>query len=135
MKNLLVMISISLALIMLCMAAYGTQNVGGDFGRLWLQQHGVTFSTASVNNSLWNWGSAPEGYTILNGKLYPNTYGPSWYYPDFLSSSTPIVINRTSTNNTNYISPDLMYEDPWVLAQLTGQPVVVVNNPSPGTLA
>ncbi len=119
-----------LVLIALSGSAYNAQNFGGDFGRSWLQQHGAMPSTANANNSLWNWGSAPKGYTVSNGNLYSTVYGPEWYYPDFMTNSTPIVINGTSVNNANYISPNFMYEDPWILAQITGQPVIVINNPT-----
>lgn len=123
-----------LALVVLVAAAYDAQYVGGNFGRTWLIQHGEMPSAANANNSLWNWGGAPKGYTVLNGSPYPAIYGPAWYYPAFPTNSTPIVINSSAANYANYISPDLMspnfmYEDPWILAQTTGRPVVIVNNP------
>lgn len=123
-----------LALIVLVAADYDVQYVGGDFGRTWLLQHGGMPSAANTNNSLWNWGGMPKGYAILNGNPYPAIYGPAWYYPDFLTNSTPIVINSSAANNANYISSDLLppnfiYEDPWILAQTTGRPVVIANSP------
>jgi hypothetical protein len=100
-------------------AALASQNVGEDFGKSWLQQHGTQPNATQNTTSLWSWGNAPKGYTIYNGKPIPPGSGPQWYYPNLITNSTPIVTNSTSLNS--------MYEDPWVLAEFTGQPVMTVN--------
>lgn len=51
-----------------------TQDVGGDFGKLWIEQHGAQPFNTGSKNSLWNWGSAPQGYMAINGKLYLSDY-------------------------------------------------------------
>jgi len=117
----------------LCLGAAQMQNVGGEFGRSWLTQHGNKFVSADTNNSndLWNWGGKPRGYDVYNGQLYPMLALPEYYYPLFMSNTTPILINATpSINNRNmlpvdFMSPELM-GDPWFLAQVTGQPVMVI---------
>lgn len=114
------------------------KKVGGDFGRSWLNQNGTAFVT-ETKNSLWNWGSMPKGYTIVNGTAYPPGYGIQWYYPSFMTSSTPLIINRTAIsrntyNPPEYISPEFMYESPWILAQLTGRPVATISAPPSGYL-
>lgn len=101
------------------LAALASQNVGGDFGKSWLQVHG-TLSNATENKpSLWNWGSAPKGYTMYNGMPIPPGSGPQWYYPSLVTNNTPIVTNSTNLNS--------IYEDPWILAQFTGRPVMTIN--------
>jgi len=121
-------------LIMVCkQGALGFQDVGEDFGTSWLEQHGSRpFSTIETHNNLWSWGSSPKGFKVYNGALYPPGYGPQWYYPNFWAGSDPIVINNTMV--ANYISPNLqtsnsVYGDPWLLAQLSGRPVAMLNIP------
>jgi len=83
------------------------QNVGGDFGKSWLEQHGTKpVSIVEAQNNLWNWGSTPKGYTIYNNTLYPPGYGPKWFYPAILTSSAPVVVNSTEANN--YLSQSLL---------------------------
>ncbi|VVB66968.1 Uncharacterised protein [uncultured archaeon] len=123
-------------LIMVCkQGALGFQDVGADFGTSWLEQYGSRpASTTDTQNNLWSWGSIPKGYSIYNGVLYPPGYLPQWYYPSYWASSDPIVINNTKGANYR-ISPSLaasnsVYEDPWMLAQLSGRPVAMINIPT-----
>lgn len=107
-------------------------NVGGDFGRSWLDQHGDKSVVSQGKAGLWDWGGAPKGYQLIGGKLYPagSDTTPQWYYPYFMTNATPIVINKsTLLTDKNYIpldflSPDFV-NDPWVLAQISGRPVLV----------
>ncbi len=122
------------SLIMACtQAAWGYQDVGEDFGTAWLEEHGSQpVSVLEAQNSLWDWGNVPKGYKILNGTLYPPGYGPTVYYPTLMAALDPIVLNNTMV--ANYISPNLQtstpyYQDPWLLAQLSGRPVVTLNMP------
>ncbi len=126
------------SLIMVCMqTVHGFQDVGEDFGTSWLEQHGSKPGSAiESQQGLWNWGATPKGYLALDGTLYPPGYWPQYYYPSFWTSADPIVINNTKM--ANYISPNLltsnsMYEDPWLVSQLSGRPVAVINIPR-GTL-
>jgi hypothetical protein len=137
MKSSLIAI-VCVSLILVCMqTAYGFQDVGEDFGTSWLEQHGSKPGSAiETQQSLWNWGATPKGYLLLNGTLYPPGFWPQYYYPSFPIGADPIVINNTKT--ANYVSPSLLtsnsgYEDPWLLSQLSGRPVSVVNIPR-GTL-
>jgi hypothetical protein len=133
MKTYMVLIALlSLAIIGTTLAS-DFQNVGKDFGRSWLQQNGTIF-VKEDKTSLWNWGNLPKGYTYVNETLYPPGYGIEWYYPDFMISSTPIMINRTAINGNFYIpqdfiSPPFINENPWLLAQLTGRPVATFSSP------
>ncbi|MGA9098593.1 MAG: hypothetical protein WB392_06635 [Methanotrichaceae archaeon] len=127
-----------LATISIGAAISDAHNVGGNFGKLWLEQHGAPPSSNGSKNSLWDWGSAPHGYETVDGKLYPSGYMDQWYYPDFMTNSTPILVNITAPNSGNYsssdsTSSDAINEDPWVLAQTTGRPVRVFSLPQ-GTL-
>ncbi len=76
----------------------------------------------------------PQGYKIIGDKLYPSGYIDQWYLPAFIANSTPILINITAANSGNNLpSADLIQEDPWILAQITGRPVRVFSSPK-GTL-
>jgi len=113
--------------------AYGAQDVGGDFGTSWLEQHGTQFSPATgTQTSLWNWGTAPKGYTISDGQIIPPGYGTQWYYPNLLANSTPITLNSTnavsSTPVPNFQSS--ISEGDWLQAQLTGRPIAVASIPN-----
>jgi hypothetical protein len=123
----------SLAIIILSTAC-GVQDVGGDFGRSWLSQHGMQpFSATESHNGLWDFGDPPKGYTISNGILIPPGSGTQWYYPGIVANSTPIIINNTSEASNNYPVPNLelsIPEDAWLLSQLTGRPIAIVNTPS-----
>ncbi len=114
------------------------KNVGEDFGKSWLTQNSNKFAASTSNGSkdLWQWGGEPLGYEVSNGEIYPKIAPTEWYYPMFLSNSTPILINGTSLLlNPNYVPPEFVLNgfvnDPWYLAQLSERPVVVTY-PVPG---
>ena len=113
--------------------AYCYQDVGGEFGMSWLQQHGVQFSsTSAAQNNLWNWGSAPKGFALFDGKIIPPGYGTQWYYPGTQANSTPIIINSTATAGSNLLVPNFqssISEDAWLESQLIGRPVAIANTP------
>jgi hypothetical protein len=54
------------------------QSLGGDFGRnviSTLKANGTQAAAANNgNNSLWNWGNAPKGSLIQNGKLVADPF-------------------------------------------------------------
>ncbi len=129
---------VCVSLIMVCMqTAHSFQDVGEDFGTSWLEQHGSKPGSATeTQQGLWNWGTTPKGYLFLNGTLYPPGFWPQYFYPSFPTGTDPIIINNTRV--ANYASPNLLasnsrYEDPWLVSQLSGRPVTVVNQPR-GTL-
>jgi len=132
MKALLVAV-ICLCISLICIPlSYGFQSVGEDFGTSWLEKYGTKpISTMEIANGLWNWGAAPKGFGLHNGILYPPGTEPQWYYPTSYSDYTPIILNRTDLS----INPSLnsLNVDPWLLAQLSGRPVVLVKEPK-GTL-
>jgi hypothetical protein len=76
-----------IALLIACLLAAGGfaqstshfQSVGGDYGRnvissLNASKSQATAASNSNNNSLWNWGTAPRGSMIQNGKLVADPY-------------------------------------------------------------
>ena len=104
-------------------------NVGGEFGKSWLNSFGNKNVVQERNGSLWTWGSVPKGQMVINGTLEP--IGTSaWYYPFFPESSTPIILNATypiidaSPFPSSDFSTNYSLEDPWFVAQITGHPVV-----------
>jgi len=112
--------------------SYGFQSVGEDFGTSWLENYATKpMSTMEIANNLWSWGNAPKGYALHNGTLYPPGTEPQWYYPSSYSDFSPIIINRTVSDK--FPSQNNLNIDPWLLAQLSGRPVSVVNEPK-GTL-
>ena len=104
------------------------QNVGEDFGSTWLDNYGTQpISIQDTSNNLWNWGNAPKGYELINGTVYPPGTAPQWYYPTSFTDYTPIIINKTESSLFKGTSS---YEaDPWLLAQLSGRPVALINEP------
>lgn len=115
----------------LCLAT--TQDIGGNFGKSWLTQYSNKFVSGNDNyaNNLWNWGGKPHGYEVFNGKLYPLLAPTDWYYPAFMSNTTPIVINGTALiRDRNYLPVDFLFpdfaRDPWSIAQTLERPVVVI---------
>jgi hypothetical protein len=129
--SLVAIICICVSLICISLS-YGFQSVGEDFGTSWLEKYGTKpVSTLEIANNLWNWGSAPKGFGLHNGILYPPGTEPQWYYPNSYSDYNPIIINRTGSNE--FPSQNGINVDPWLLAQLSGRPVALVKEPK-GTL-
>jgi hypothetical protein len=136
MKALLIMLLaliLSIATCSFCLAASSMQSVGGEFGQTWLTQYSNKFVTASSNNTndLWKWGGKPHGYDVFLGKLYPLLAPTEVYYPGIMANTTPIVVNGTELmRNQRSLFLDFMSQgfvsDPWLLAQMTERPVVVV---------
>jgi hypothetical protein len=104
--------------------------VGGDFGTSWLNKFGHVQTKQESSGSLWNWGTAPKGYMVMNGQLYPEIQPPEIVYPWFMTNTTPITINGSTTMNYRYympqdfLTPDFV-NDPWTLAQILERPVIV----------
>jgi hypothetical protein len=119
-------------------AVSSMQSVGGEFGQTWLTQYGNKFVTASSNNTndLWKWGGKPRGYDVYQSKLYPLLAPTEVYYPGFITNTTPIFVNGTALMRNqrflymDYAAPDYMtsdfISDPWLLAQMTERPVMVM---------
>lgn len=113
-------------------------NVGGDYGRSWLDKSGNK-NIIQNSSSLWDWGETPVGHLLMNGKLLsiPDT-GSTLIYPAFVTNSTPIIANAT-LNAPGYnprhlteaqLSSPYLLEDPWMVAQATGQPILIQNSPT-----
>ena len=112
-------------------------NVGGNYGRSWLNSSGNKNIIPS-SSGLWDWGQTPSGYILMNGKLVSTgETGSTLIYPAFVTNSTPLIGNA-SLNAPNYgprgltlaqLASSYMYEDPWAVAQSTGQPILIQNSP------
>jgi hypothetical protein len=112
-------------------------NVGGNYGRSWLNNSGNK-NIISSSSGLWDWGQTPSGYILMNGKLVSTgETGSTLIYPAFVTNSTPLIGNA-SLNAPNYgprgltlaqLASSYMYEDPWAVAQSTGQPILIQNSP------
>ena len=111
--------------------------VGGNYGRIWLNNSGNRNIIPS-SSGLWDWGQTPSGYILMNGKLVSTgESGSTLIYPAFVTNSTPLIGNA-SLNAHNYgprgltlaqLASSYMYEDPWAVAQSTGQPILIQNSP------
>ena len=132
MKALLLAVLCICAIAVMEFPSSGYEDVGGSFGISWLEKYGTApVNTIETPNNIWNWGNAPKGFVLRNGTLFPPGTVPQWYYPVLITDFTPIVINQSELS-----SPQLgnsYATDPWLLAQLTGRPVTLVNEPH-GTL-
>src|SRR5512136_1937184 len=62
-------------------AAAQMQTVGEDFGKTWLEKHGDSPVSSDEKNNLWNWGSYPRGYQLINGQIQPILASTEIYYP------------------------------------------------------
>ena len=139
MRTILILI-MAIAFCGLSVASQQMLSVGEEFGNTWLTENSHKFdaaNTRSSNNSgdLWNWGGKPLGYEVMNNKVFPLIAPTQWFYPAFATNKTPIVVNGTALlMNRNYMFPNFVSsgftEDPWLMAQLSEQPVIVVY-PSP----
>lgn len=121
-----IMICISL-MIIFPQSAQSFLDVGGEYGASWLKEHGEEPKIEETRNNLWNWGSAPKGFEIYNGTVYPPGYAPSWYHPYYAANSTPIIINSNAGNGQQ--TADNTGLDPWLTAQLSGRPVALISKP------
>jgi hypothetical protein len=124
--------------------------VGGTYGTSWLAANGnrnvVPNATVAPNatvvpnaTGLWSWGGIPLGNILLNGKLVSTggSGNSELIYPAFVTNPTPLIGNA-SLNAPQYgprgltlaqLSSSYLYEDPWALAQSTGQPILIQNPP------
>lgn len=135
---IILVIYLGITLCSFSFASSRMQSVGEVFGQTWLTQYSNKFVTASSNNTndLWKWGGKPRGYDVFQSKLYPTLAPTEVYYPGFITNTTPIVVNGTSLMRNqrllylDYMAPEYMTSgfasDPWLLAQMTERPVVVM---------
>lgn len=107
----------------------GTQQVGGDFGRAWLQSmeqvdNVETNRTNATTDGLWSWGSVPKWHMLVGGRLEYMGSG-MWFYPAFPANSTPIIENASlsAKNAPDFASPEML-NDPWMIAQVSDRPVL-----------
>lgn len=108
------------------------QNVGGDFGRSVIgtlkanETQPAAASSNNSNSSLWNWGNAPKGSLIQNGKIVAdpfNTWKSLNYTDGWIGevekdpyTGYPIYAYKIpNTGETKYF-----YIDPY-----TGEPIYV----------
>lgn len=130
-----------LALSALFIASYAQsagqyQSVGGDFGKTWISnfnaQNPAPAKNDSKSNSLWSWGSAPKGRSIINGQLMNDPY----YYWKSLNLSSGWLGQAYVDNKTGYpvfafIDPYTGYPDYFYMDPKTGQAVYI--NPGSGS--
>jgi len=108
------------------------QSVGGDFGREiigTLKANDAMPSNAgdnSSNNSLWNWGAAPKGSLIQNGKLVDDPFN-TWKSFNYTDGWIGEVEKDPYTGNSIYAykvpgtgETKYFYLDPY-----TGKPIYV----------
>ena len=80
------------------------------------------------SESLWFWGTIPQGQYLENGSLKPIATS-TIYYPSFQDIPHPILLNRTMDLSGVYFPPDFsspyFMNDPWFISQMTGRPVIL----------
>jgi hypothetical protein len=104
------------------------QNIGGDFGRAWLGNFMDQNPKPAENNSsnFWDWGSAPKGSKILNGKLVADTiYNQTWEdsYHNWLGDS--YVDSNTGNRIYSYEDPNTGLPAYYYIDPKTGKQVSV----------
>jgi hypothetical protein len=106
-------------------------NVGGDYGRSWLNENKNATQSSNVtknDSDLWSWGSVPKGQMLVDGKL--EVIGDRMYFaPAFaldMIGVSPVKFNSTlnKTSPQDMLSPFII-SDPWFDAQSRGRPVSI----------
>jgi len=108
------------------------QSVGGDFGRDVIDTFKANDTMPSnagdnsSNNSLWNWGAAPKGSLIQNGKLVDDPFN-TWKSLNYTDGWIGEVEKDPFTGNSIYAykvpgtgETKYFYLDPY-----TGEPIYV----------
>lgn len=112
------------------------QNVGGDYGRTWLNNFNIQNPKSVADNGngngndLWNWGSAPKGRIAVNGKLVLDPYY-FWKSLNYTSGWLGQVYVDPKTNYPIYgfLDPYTRFPVYFYVDPNTGQPVFT--NPGP----
>ncbi len=113
----------------LILASAQPQQIGGDYGKSWLNKFGNKNVVRDDLDGLWSWGTTPKGQLLINGTLQPEGI-TTVYDPSFLDNQSPIILNRTAGSiSSSYLPLDLysayFTDDPWFLAQTAGRPVIL----------
>ncbi len=117
------------------------QSVSGDFAKKWI----ANFKSQNekpkedLKNELWNWGGAPKGKKMVDGKLVDDTdnltsrvnFTANWLGD--LPNGKPVYLNGTNPYgnygttggkfNAAPLTPLALSDDPWILAQQLERPV------------
>ncbi|NYT01768.1 MAG: hypothetical protein GKC10_03285 [Methanosarcinales archaeon] len=99
-------------------------QVGGDFGKSWLDQYGDEPVILDKPETLWTWGSIPKGQMLIGGKLEP-IGDLAIFYPAFPVNNTPLYLNRTELRGATDLASPYLTSDPFFVAQTTGQPIIL----------
>jgi len=129
MESRIVLLALALSILLTACCAQPKSSylsVGEDYGKSWLSNFQANNPKPVENTSsgLWNWGSAPKGRVISNGKLTADPYY-IWKSFNFTSGWLGEAYKDSATGNAVYAyinpytgSPVYFYVDP-----KTGKPV------------
>jgi hypothetical protein len=124
----MIVLALSILLTAFCAQSQSyAQNVGGNYGRTWLNNFNaqnpkpVADNSNGNGNSLWNWGGAPKGRIAVNGKLIPDPYY-FWKSLNYTSGGLGQV----------YVDPKTGYPIDGFLDPYTGYPVYFYIDPNTG---
>ena len=91
----------------LILASAQPQQIGGDYGKSWLNKFGNKNVVRDELDGLWSWGTTPKGQLLINGTLLPEGI-TTVYDPSFLDNRSPIILNRTAGSiSSSYLPLDL----------------------------
>ncbi len=112
------------------------QYVGGSYGKGWLDSYNTQNpkpAEQTAGNDLWNWGSAPKGSIIVNGKLVPDPYY-IWKSLNYTSGWLGEVYIDPSTGYPvyGYIEPYTGRAIYYYVDPKTGKPVYTNGYPASG---
>jgi len=109
-------------------AAY--QQISGEFGQKWISDfkaQNPETQSSNLENDLWDWGSKPHGKDLQNGKLVDENTSSAMRaalnWMQAMNYSNPVIMNSSKPYGS-FQSNGLVSDDPWILAQQLGRPVI-----------
>ncbi|VVB68965.1 Uncharacterised protein [uncultured archaeon] len=126
----------AILIIFLLMLATATayQQISGEFGQKWISDFKAKnpeTQSSDLKNDLWAWGSKPHGKDILDGKLVDANLTPATIaalnWMQAMGYSNPVIMNSSNPYGSFTQNIGLVSDDPWILAQQLGRPVVANN--------
>jgi len=134
---LAVLIACLLAMNCIAQSMSGFQNLGGEYGRSVIgtlkandtKQPAAGNNSSNESNSLWNWGNAPKGSLVQNGKLVADPFN-TWKSLNYTDGWIGQVEVDTFTGRPIYAYkiPNTRETKYFYLDPYTGDPIYVERN-------
>ncbi len=121
---------IPIILLLTFTTATAYQQISGEFGQKWISDfktQNPDTQPSDLKNDLWDWGSKPHDKDLQDGKLVDANTSTAmqaalnWMHA--MNYSNPVIMNSSKPYG-NFQSNRLVSDDPWILAQQLGRPVI-----------